>query len=241
MAAFHDQPPDQAKGDTIGVVVVAAGSSSRMGGIDKIFAPVLGAPLITYALNVIEAFPPVAEIVLVLDEASLEQGRGLVRDRAYLKVSEVCAGGPRRQDSVRLGLESLTPCDWVIIHDGARPCLDRPMLSRGLKAARKSGASVAGVPVKDTIKVVSPRRLVADTPPRARLWAAQTPQIFCYDLLCEAHRSNTQTVTDDAVLVERMGHPVRMFRGSYENLKVTTPGDLAIVEAFLRSRAGVAS
>jgi 2-C-methyl-D-erythritol 4-phosphate cytidylyltransferase len=238
MAAFHDPPPDLEKGDTTGVVVVAAGSSSRMGGVDKIFAPVLGAPLISHALDVLEAFPPVAEIVLVLDEGSLEQGGSLVRERAYRKVSRICAGGPRRQDSVRCGLESLTPCDWVIVHDGARPCLDRRMLWRGLKAARKSGASAAGIPVKDTIKVVSPQRLVVDTPSRARLWAAQTPQVFCYDLLCEAHQHRAQTVTDDAAMVESMGHPVRMFRGSYENLKVTTPEDLAVAEAFLRTRAG---
>ena len=239
MAAFHDPPPDLEKGDTTGVVVVAAGSSSRMGGVDKIFAPVLGAPLIAYALDVLEAFPPVTEIVLVLDQGSLEQGSSLVRERAYRKVSRVCAGGPRRQDSVRCGLEFLNPCDWVIIHDGARPCLDRPMLRRGLKAARKSGASAAGVPVKDTIKVVSPRRLVTDTPSRARLWAAQTPQVFRYDLLLEAHQNCAQTVTDDAALVESMGHPVRMFRGSYENLKVTTPEDLAIAATFLQTRAGV--
>jgi 2-C-methyl-D-erythritol 4-phosphate cytidylyltransferase len=239
VAAFHDQPPGQEKGDRIGVVVVAAGSSSRMGGVDKIFAPVLGAPLITHALDALEAFPPVSEIVLVLDEGSQEQGDSLVRERAYRKVSRTCAGGPRRQDSVRRGLESLTPCEWVIVHDGARPCLDRRMLWRGLKAARKSGASAAGVPVKDTIKVVSPRRLVADTPPRARLWAAQTPQVFRYDLLLEAHRNCARTVTDDAAMVEGMGHPVRMFLGSYENLKVTTPEDLAVAEAFLRSRAGV--
>jgi 2-C-methyl-D-erythritol 4-phosphate cytidylyltransferase len=220
------------------VVVVAAGNSRRMGGVDKIFAPVLGVPLITHTLDVLEAFPPVGEIVLVLDEGSLEQGGRLVQERAYRKVSRICPGGPRRQNSVRCGLESLNPCDWVIIHDGARPCLDRRMLWRGLKAARKSGASAAGVPVKDTIKVVSPRRLVMDTPPRARLWAAQTPQIFRYRLLWDAHARCTETVTDDAALVERLGCPVRMFRGSYENLKVTTPEDLAVAEAFLRSRAG---
>jgi 2-C-methyl-D-erythritol 4-phosphate cytidylyltransferase len=239
MAATPEPHPDQAPGARIGVVVVAAGSSSRMGGVDKTFVPVLGAPLIAYALDVFEAFAPVAEIALVLDEASLERGDDLVRRRGYRKVSRICAGGPRRQDSVRNGLESLTPCDWVIIHDGARPCLDRRMLRRGLEAARKSGASAAGMPVKDTIKVVSPRSLVVDTPPRARLWAAQTPQVFCYDLLWEAHARCAVTVTDDAALVERLGHPVRMFRGSYENLKVTTPEDLAVVEAFLRFRAGV--
>jgi 2-C-methyl-D-erythritol 4-phosphate cytidylyltransferase len=239
MAAFHDRPPDEPVGGRIGVVVVAAGSSSRMGGVDKIFAPVLGAPLIAHALDPIEAFPPVAEIVLVLDEGSVEKGAGLVRRRGYRKVSHICAGGPRRQDSVRCGLESLTPCDWVIVHDGARPCLDQRMLRRGLEAAQESGAAVAGVPVKDTIKLVSTENLVVETPPRDRLWAAQTPQIFRYSLLWDAHARCTETVTDDAALVERLGCPVKMFLGSYENLKVTTPEDLAVAEALLRSRAGV--
>ena len=239
MAAFHDQPPGQEKGDRIGVVVVAAGSSSRMGGVDKIFAPVLGAPLITHALDALEAFPPVSEIVLVLDEGSQEQGDSLVRERAYRKVSRTCAGGPRRQDSVRRGLESLTPCEWVIVHDGARPCLDRRMLWRGLKAARKSGASAAGVPVKDTIKVVSSQDVVVDTPPRERLWAAQTPQVFRYGLLWDAHQRCNLPVTDDAAMVESLGHPVKMFLGSYENLKVTTPEDLIVAETLLKAGAGV--
>ncbi|SVB66826.1 uncharacterized protein METZ01_LOCUS219680, partial [marine metagenome] len=103
----------------VGAVVVAAGSSSRMGGVDKIFAPVLDRPLVCFALDQLEAFPPVTEIVLVLDSGSLTQGRELVDARGYRKVTHVCPGGKRRQDSVRSGLDALTPCDWVIVHDGA--------------------------------------------------------------------------------------------------------------------------
>ena len=227
-------------GFRVGVVVVAAGKSTRMDGTDKIFAPILGTPLVGYALDQLEDFPPVAEIVLVLEAEALQRGRELLRQRGYRKVTGVCPGGERRQDSVRQGLEALAPCDWVIVHDGARPCLDQPMLHRGLEAAQESGAAVAGVPVKDTIKVVSDRGLVEQTPERRTLWAAQTPQIFRYDLLWDAHQRCTQEVTDDSMMVESLGHPVKIFVGSYENLKVTTPEDLALAEAFLRPRVEAA-
>ena len=239
MAPTPGSPSASGPSITIGAVVAAAGSSSRMGGIDKIFAPILGIPLIAYALDQLETFSPVAEIALVVDEGSRERAETLVRQRGYSKVSRICTGGARRQDSVRCGLESLNPCDWVVVHDGARPCLDHAMLTRGLEAAGDSGAAVAGVPVKDTIKVVSSRSLVVDTPAREGLRAAQTPQVFRYTLLRDAHRSCKRPVTDDAAMVESLGQPVKMFLGSYENLKVTTSEDLTVAEAILRSRAGV--
>ena len=175
----------------IGVVVVAAGSSTRMEGVDKTFAPLLGRPLITHTLDRFEEFPAISEIVLVLAAPAVEVGRALVRERGYRRVTHVCAGGARRQDSVQAGLDALSPCDWVMVHDGARPGLDADLLRRGLEAVAASpdGAAIAGVPVKDTIKVVSPDSRITATPPRETLWAAQTPQIFAYDLLCQAHAS----------------------------------------------------
>ena len=134
------------------------------------------------------------------------------------------------------GIQALEPCDWVVVHDGARPCLDHATLERGLISAEETGAAVAGVPVKDTIKAVSPQQVVLDTPDRQGLWAAQTPQIFRYELLLEAHQRCAETMTDDAAMVESLGHTVKMFLGSYENLKVTTPEDLAVAEVFLRAR-----
>ena len=132
------------------------------------------------------------------------------------------------------GLLALSPCDLALVHDGARPCVDDGTLERGIAAAAEHGAAVAGMPVKDTIKRVSPDLLVEDTPERARLWAAQTPQVFRYGLLLEAHRRCEGDFTDDAAMVESLGHPVRMFEGTYENIKVTTTGDLVVAEAFLR-------
>ena len=215
---------------------MAAGSSTRMGGIDKAFAPLLGLPLIAHSLDQLDTFPPVARIALVLSQQSLGLGKELVDSRKYSKVSRVCAGGARRQDSVRHGLESLGPHDWVLVHDGARPCLDHSLLERGWDAVRGCGAALAGVPVKDTIKVVSPEKMVKETPPREGLWAAQTPQFFRYDLLQRAHQQCREPVTDDAAMVEQLGHPVQMFLGSYENLKITTPDDLIIAEALLTRR-----
>ena len=223
---------------TIGAVIVAAGRSSRMGGVDKTFAPLLGSPLIAHTVERFEAHPAVGEIVLVLAGESVARGRELVLSRGYRKVTQVCSGGERRQDSVRQGLERLSSCDLVMIHDGARPCVDADTLERGIRTAHEHGAAVAGTPVKDTIKRVSPELLVEDTPERARLWAAQTPQVFHYELLMEAHRLGQADVTDDAAMVESLGHPVRMFEGTYENIKVTTAGDLAIAEVFLSQGQG---
>ena len=216
--------------------MVAAGSSTRMGGIDKAFTPLLGMPLIAHCLDQLETFPPIGRITLVLAQQSLGLGQELVAWRKYTKVTSVCAGGDRRQDSVRLGLESLGPCAWVLVHDGARPCLDQSLLGRGWDEVRRCGAALAGVPVKDTIKVVSPGQTVKETPIRERLWAAQTPQFFRYDLLQRAHQQCREPVTDDAAMVEQLGHPVQMFLGSYENLKITTPDDLTIAQAFLTRR-----
>ena len=223
-------------GNRLGVIIVAAGRSTRMGGVDKTFATLLGAPLIAHTLDQFEAFPRVDEIVLVLAAESVTAGRELVRRKGYRKVPHVCSGGERRQDSVRNGLDLLEPCDWVMVHDGARPCLDQAVLERGMAAAAEDGAAVAGMPVKDTIKVVGDDGTVEVTPDRSSLWAAQTPQVFRYSLLSEAHRVCNGAFTDDASMVEALGRPVRMFEGSYENLKVTTAEDLILAEAFLRAK-----
>jgi len=222
----------------VGAVIAAAGSSSRMEGVDKTFAPILGLPLVVHTMDRFELSPLVHQIVLVLSKDSIDLGKQMVQQRGYTKVTSVCAGGRRRQDSVRFGLEQLTACEWVMVHDGARPCLDDAMLQRGLEAAAESGSAVAGVPVKDTIKVVSMDQTVQETPDRSLLWAAQTPQVFRYRTLLDSHYACTQDFTDDAAMVESMGHRVKMFLGAYENIKVTTADDLIIVETFLKASSG---
>ena len=221
----------------VGVVIVAAGNSTRMEGLDKTFAPVLGMPLVVHTIDQFESSSLVHQIVLVVAKDSVGRARELIQHRAYSKVTNVCVGGRRRQDSVRSGLEALSSCEWVMVHDGARPCLDEAILQRGLEAAFRYGSAIAGVPVKDTIKMVSPHQIVEKTPDRSLLWAAQTPQVFRYPMLLDAHRALNQDFTDDAAMIESLGHSVKMYLGSYENIKVTTSDDLVIAEAFLKSGA----
>jgi len=220
----------------VSALIVAAGTSTRMGGIDKVFAPLDGEPLLAKVITVFQDCHSIDEIVLVLAKKSMEQGRTLIKERGWSKVVAVCSGGPRRQDSVKEGLRRLVGCDWVIIHDGARPCLSADLIERGLIAAQKTGAAIAGVPVKDTIKIVSRRGFVQETPARQCLWAAQTPQVFRYDLITEAYRQANDEVTDDAALVEKLGHRVEVYMGSYHNIKVTTPEDLAVAEVLLQKQ-----
>lgn len=220
----------------VGAVIVAAGESRRMGGIDKVFVPLRGRPLVAHSLRAFNESPLVDRIVLVVGAARVEEARRLVQSGNFRKAG-VCAGGARRQDSVRNGLEALAACDYVLIHDGARPCVTPSLIKDGLEAARETGAAIAAVPVKDTVKVVSDG-VVQSTLDRSALWAIQTPQVFSYELALRAHRLCKEDVTDDAAMVERLGVPVRVYIGSYENLKVTTPDDLLLAEAVLAGREG---
>jgi 2-C-methyl-D-erythritol 4-phosphate cytidylyltransferase len=129
----------------------------------------------------------------------------------------------------------------VLIHDGVRPFVDSSLIAAGLEAARQYGAAVAAVPVKDTIKVVNADRLVRNTPQRDLLWAAQTPQVFRIDVIQAAYRDAFGDVTDDAMLLERLGQPVKVYQGSYDNIKITTPEDLEMAECILRRRSAEAA
>ena len=220
----------------VGAIVLAAGQSTRMGALDKIMSPLLERPLISHSLQVINDSPQVTFIVLVMPPQKVDVGRRLLAENGWNKVSDVCAGGERRQDSVRLGLERTEGAEWVIVHDGARPCVDAGLIVRGLAGASETGASAAAVPVTDTVKSAGADMIVNETVDRRHLWAVQTPQVFRTDLLRRAHRQISEDVTDDASMVERMGLPVKLFMGSYENVKVTTVEDLSIAEAILRSR-----
>ena len=229
-------PPATEPTSSVGAIIVAAGSSQRMGGADKIFVPLLKRPLISYSLQALNDSPLVGAIVLVVSPGNIEPGRRLVGENAWDKVSDICAGGERRQDSVRKGLDRLQDTDWTIVHDGARPCIDADMVSRGLMEARQEGAAVAAVPVRDTIKMAGPDLAVTSTLARDGLWAVQTPQVFSTELLSRAHRQVSQDVTDDASMVERIGASVRIFMGSHANIKVTSPEDIPVAEAILKAR-----
>jgi len=224
--------------ESVGAIIAAAGRSERMGGSDKLFVVVGDKPLLAYTLSAFDACRGVDRVVLVLSPENMERGRGLVTEAGFGKVT-VCQGGERRQDSVRNGLEALASCQWVVVHDGARPLVTAELIERGLEAAKETGAAIAALPIADTVKEVEPPGLIGRTLSRGQLWAAQTPQVFRYDILREAHQRAQGEATDDAALVEKAGYRVRVLEGSSRNIKVTTAADLAIVEALLaQGRAG---
>jgi 2-C-methyl-D-erythritol 4-phosphate cytidylyltransferase len=161
----------------------------------------------------------------------------LIRRLGFGKVVATCLGGARRQDSVREGILAAPGRTWVVVHDAARPFADVGMFEQGLAVAQDVGAAIAAVPVKDTVKLVERANFIEQTPRRSHLWAAQTPQIFRRDQLLASYQAiGNVDVTDDAEVLERAGLPVAVYMGSYENVKLTTPGDLAIARAIARQR-----
>lgn len=225
---------------TVGAVIVGAGRAERMGGLDKVFAPLAGRPLLAYSLTAFEACAAVGAIVIVLHERNLDRGRALVAEAGWRKVAAIVPGGERRQDSTRAGLAALPPCDFVAVHDAARPLVTTDLIQRGVEVAGVGSAAVAAMPVKDTIKRVDDLGRVLETPPRASLWAAQTPQIARRAILERAFavaEARGLAVTDEAGLLEALGEPVTLFTGSYRNVKITTPEDLLIAAALLAGGA----
>ena len=203
-----------------------------MAGADKLFTEVAGQPLLAHAIAPFQECPSIERIVLVMASLNLKRGRDLVERYGFTKATALVKGGERRQDSVRLGLEALGGCDYVAVHDGARPLVTPELIARGLGAARETGAAAPAIPIADTVKEAGPNGIVLRTLDRSRLWAVQTPQVFRYDLLLRAHREITADVTDDAAMVEALGEPVRLFEGSRANIKVTTVEDLTLIEAL---------
>ena len=220
-------------------IIPAAGTGSRMqAGGNKQYLLLAGRPILAHTLALFDAHPRIDRICIVVPDDEIDYCRAEIVNRyTFGKVSEIVAGGATRQDSVGNGLHGCGAAadDLVIIHDGARPLLSAAELDALLDAAVASGAATLGVPVKDTIKRVHAGVIVA-TPERSSLWQVQTPQAFRFWLLRAAHSqacADNFVATDDAMLVERLDHPVTMVAGSYRNIKITTPEDLAIAGAFL--------
>lgn len=220
---------------TVGAVIAAAGSSSRMGGRDKLAEPLGGIPVILRTLAAVEAVPEIREIVVVTREDRVEEYRRLLGQCSRLRA--VVPGGSTRQESVRNGVRALSPdCTLAAIHDGARPLVTPEVFARCIEAARNCGAATAAVPVKDTIKLADEAGRVLDTPDRSRLWAVQTPQIFDrerYLRAAEEAERRGLSCTDDCQLFEAMGWEVQLVMGDYRNLKLTTPEDFLAAGAYL--------
>ena len=217
-----------------GAVIVAAGSASRMGGIDKVMAPLGGTPMVARTVAAFQNCDAIAEIVIVTRPDLIRPISALCAGMD--KVRAVVAGGSSRQESVWLGLNALSEdIQLAAIHDGARPLVSNLVIDRTVRAANSYGAAAPAVPVKDTIKVVK-GGLVEKTPERATLQAVQTPQVFDFDLLRGALKQAEEekaAVTDDCSAVERLGMKVKIVEGDERNLKVTTPMDLKIAEMLL--------
>ena len=220
---------------TVGAVIAAAGSSSRMGGRDKLAEPLDGIPVILRTLAAVEAVPEIREIVVVTREDRVEEYRRLLGQCSRLRA--MVPGGSTRQESVRNGVRALSPdCTLAAIHDGARPLVTPEVFARCIEAARSCGAATAAVPVKDTIKLADEAGRVLDTPDRSRLWAVQTPQIFDrerYLRAAEEAERRGLSCTDDCQLFEAMGWEVQLVMGDYRNLKLTTPEDFLAAGAYL--------
>ena len=211
---------------------MAAGRGERMGGVDKMFAPIASKPVLARVIDTFHRCESIDQIVVVVSKENLEQCQQLVAEQGWSKVTEVCPGGERRQDSVSAGLRQLNQCQWVVIHDGARPLVTVDLIDRGLMEARETGAAVAAVPVTDTIKLAGNNMMVMGTPPRRNLWVVQTPQVFRFDIIAKSYQQAETEVTDDAALVERLGYKVKLYMGAYDNIKVTTPDDLVLAEVL---------
>lgn len=222
-------------------VVPAAGTGVRFGGVvPKQYLPMAGLPLLAWTLKALAASRQVDCTILAVAAGQEDRCRAEILEPNGLHVDHVVPGGADRQASVYAGLSKAPiDTDLVLVHDGARPLITAEIIRAAVTAAGADGAAVVAIPVTDTIKAADAECRVAETLPRGRLWAAQTPQVFRAAWLREAHaRALTDGFrgTDDSVLVERLGYQVRLVLGSSDNLKITTMADLAQAEQILRAR-----
>ena len=219
-------------------VIVAGGSGSRFGG-DKLMADLAGMPVLAHTLLAFEAVQAIREIVLVTREESMEAVADLCRMYHISKISNIVSGGDTRAQSSLAGVMAVSPkAELIAIHDGARPLVTEDVITDALWTAYRHTAALPAVSVRDTIKVASDG-VVTDTPDRASLYAAQTPQCFQADLIRAALMDtvrNAPGVTDDCLAVERVGGKIYLSKGSEENIKITTPMDMKIAEAILAER-----
>ena len=217
-----------------GAVIVAAGNASRMGGIDKVMAPLNGEPMIVHTVRAFQNCNAIRQIVIVTRQDLILPIRDLCR--GFDKVQAVMAGGNTRQESVEIGLSALPKeIRLAAVQDGARPLITEAVIDRTVRAANTYGAAAPAIPVKDTIKVVR-GGIIEDTPDRSKLQAVQTPQVFDIDLLkgaLQQARKDGATVTDDCSAVERLKMSVKIVEGDERNIKVTTPMDLKIAQLLL--------
>ena len=225
-------------------IVLAAGQGKRMHSkIQKQFLEIQGYQVLYYSLRCFQESPLIRDIILVTGEESVSYCKEeIVQKYGFTKASAVIPGGKERYDSVYAGLCECRDCEYVLIHDGARPFITEKIIERGLQKVKETGACVVGMPSKDTVKIIDENGFVESTPKRDKVWNVQTPQIFSYPDIYkayqEAKKQGMQGITDDAMVMEQYGAlKVRLEEGSYENIKITTPEDMRIGQEFLQKQA----
>lgn len=226
------------KGLSVGVIIAAAGRGRRMG-LNKQFIIIQDMPVLAHTLKTFNSLELVNSIVLVTGAEDIEYCSGNIIDKYKLnKVTEIIEGGSERQYSIVNGINALKgKCEIVVTHDGARPFVTPAIIERSVEEAYVYGAAACAVPVKDTIKIADDLNFALETPDRSRLFAVQTPQTFMFDIIYRAHMKALEDGfkgTDDTMLVERLGMKIKLFEGSYENIKITTPEDVYIAEAIMK-------
>lgn len=222
-------------------IILAAGQGKRMKTkVQKQFLMLQGKPLLYYSLACFQKSDEIQEIVVVTGKESIDYCRSKIIEKyGFTKVKSIAEGGKERYDSVYAGLEACSAdTDYVFIHDGARPFVTEDIIKRTKEGAVIYQACIAGMPSKDTVKIIDENNMVSATPERSRVWSVQTPQVFLYSLIKEAHDTarsvSMQGITDDAMVVEQYKNtPVRIVEGAYENIKITTPEDILVAEKIL--------
>ncbi len=223
----------------VSAVIVSAGNSTRMGGINKQFLKLDGAPVIANTINMFQKCPMIDEIIIVTRESDIDEIAKLVEKYNFSKVFNIVCGGETRQLSVYEGVTATSNiADLVVIHDGARPLVTLKVIEETIKVAAEYGAAATGVKVKDTVKVVDDNDNIIDTPDRAYMRFIQTPQVFDKKLYLDAVNTveNSKDFTDDCMLIEAFGKTVKFVDGDYENIKITTPEDIELAENYLNRR-----
>ncbi|MFS0689592.1 2-C-methyl-D-erythritol 4-phosphate cytidylyltransferase [Sporosarcina sp. 179-K 8C2 HS] len=224
---------------TYTVMLPAAGSGRRMGaGFNKLFLEMAGKPILIHTLDVFEQDPACSGMILSVKEEEKREIEGMLERFGITKVAALVEGGAERQQSVAACIRAHKAGGIVLVHDAARPFINQDVIRELVDVADEHGAAIAGVQVKDTMKV-APGGIVEETVDRSKLWAIQTPQAFRYDLLKEASdkaEAEGFLGTDESMIVERLGHPVRVVESTYDNVKMTTKEDLLFGEVLLKHR-----
>lgn len=231
------------KKQVLAAVVLAAGSSERMEGIDKQFALIDGVPVLARTLLAFEHAPEVERVIVVTKSERIIAVQDLCREYEIRKVTEIIKGGETRLESSVIGVTAAGECDFIAVHDGARPLVTPELIARVYKWAKEHSAAIPGVPLNDTVKRVEKKLVVKGIPPRSELRAVQTPQIFDAALLRGALKQAQASggeFTDDASAVEAMGMSVFVAEGDEKNIKITRPTDLYIAEALLAAERDMA-